>query len=161
MSSSFHPRRKATREQIYATVCKIPYGQVATYDQVARRTGQCTGQMVGHALAALVANTDVPSHRVVNGRGEISPQIHWAKGQRQRLIEEGISFDAQGRIDLKRYGYFPVSTGNAVRTPSSARTSFSRQPDPQRTVPSERPGRTPEASSFSKPRCFSPISDEE
>ena len=157
MSSSFHPRRKVIWEQIYATVRKIPYGKVATYGQVARRTGQCTGQMVGHALADLAANTDVPSHRVVNGRGEIS-SYSGANRQRRRLMEEGISFDVQGRIDFKRYGYFPVSNGNAVRTPASIRTPVAQQPSTSRhTVPLSRQATRPKQA-VSPSRAASPRS---
>ena len=73
-------------------------------------------------------------------------------------MEEGICFDAQGRIDLKRYGYFPVSTGDAVRTPSSVQTPLSRQPGTSRhTVPSSRPAARPKQA-VSPSRAASPRS---
>lgn len=142
MSLRFQAPYKATWQRIYATVCQIPYGRVATYGQVAWRTRQCTAQIVGHALAGLEADSDVPAHRVVNARGEISQRRgKGAERQRQRLLAEGVHFDKKGRIDLKRYGYFPVSRGHAGRMPSSAQTppstSSSQQPGTSRyTVPS-------------------------
>lgn len=116
MRSRMQAPRKATWERIYATVHKIPHGRVATYGQVARLTGQCTARMVGYAMAGLEADTDVPWHRVINAKGEISPRAGTgAERQRQRLLEEGVRFNEQGRIDFSRYGLFPVSRSDAAR----------------------------------------------
>ena len=116
MRSRMRAPRKATWERIYATVRKIPHGRVATYGQVARLTGQCTARMVGYAMAGLEGDTDVPWHRVINAKGEISPRAGLgAEHQRQRLLEEGVRFNEQGRIDFGRYGLFPVSRSDAAR----------------------------------------------
>ncbi len=52
---------------------------------------------------------DVPWHRVVNSRGEISlrPTAGYHE-QRARLKEEGVCFDRKGRIDLNKYGWKKV-----------------------------------------------------
>lgn len=91
---------------VYAAVCRIPLGQVATYGQVARLCG--LGRMarqVGYALHALPADSEVPWHRVVNARGEVSLRsisgIESESEQRLRLEDEGVRFDARGHIDLK------------------------------------------------------------
>jgi len=93
------------RERIYAIVRSIPRGRVATYGQVADLAG-CPGhaRLVGYALAALDADSNVPWHRVVNARGEISLPSggHPARAQRARLEAEGIAFQ-RGRIPLDRY----------------------------------------------------------
>ena len=51
----------------------------------------------------------VPAQRVINSKGELSGS--WAFGQpglmRQLLEAEGIVFSAEGRVDLKRYGWDP------------------------------------------------------
>jgi methylated-DNA-protein-cysteine methyltransferase-like protein len=51
----------------------------------------------------------VPAQRVINSKGELSGS--WAFGQqgrmRQLLEAEGIVFSAEGRVDLKRYGWNP------------------------------------------------------
>jgi methylated-DNA-protein-cysteine methyltransferase-like protein len=80
----------------------IPPGQVATYGQIAEIVGGCTARMVGYAMAA--CPDDTPWQRVVNAQGKVSPRAdHWgAEVQRQRLIEEGIEFDADYRMDLAR-----------------------------------------------------------
>lgn len=94
--------RQPLYERIYAVVRLIPRGQVATYGQIAEIVGGCTARMVGYAMAA--APDDVPWQRVVNAQGRISPRAnHWgAELQRQRLLEEGIEFDAEHRMDLAR-----------------------------------------------------------
>ncbi len=52
----------------------------------------------------------VPAQRVINSKGELSGS--WAFGSpdlmRQLLENEGIIFSAEGRVDLKRYGWEPL-----------------------------------------------------
>jgi methylated-DNA-protein-cysteine methyltransferase-like protein len=96
---------------ILAVVRRIPRGRVATYGQVAALAG-LPGQprLAGYALAALDAGSAVPWHRVVNARGAISPRRGDAAGglaQRLRLEQEGVTFDARGRIPLDRFGWRP------------------------------------------------------
>lgn len=94
--------REPLYARIYAVVRLIPRGQVATYGQIAEIVGGCTARMVGYAMAA--CPDDVPWQRVVNAQGKVSPRAdHWgAEVQRLRLIEEGIVFDADYRMDLPR-----------------------------------------------------------
>ncbi len=60
--------------------------------------------MVGYAMAAL-SEEDVPWQRIVNAQGGISPRADGdgALIQRKLLEAEGVVFEANGRIDLKRY----------------------------------------------------------
>jgi len=94
-------------ERIYDLVRRIPRGRVATYGQVAGIVGRCTARQVGYAMAALPARSRVPWQRVINGKGEISPRASGdgARAQRALLQREGIVFDEQGRVDLKRYAW--------------------------------------------------------
>lgn len=90
----------------YRQVRRIPAGCVATYGQIAALAGRPRhARQVGYALHALPENSDVPWHRVVNARGEIS--LRAAGGhdlvQKRLLRREGVRFDASGRIDLSRY----------------------------------------------------------
>ncbi|MGD8278309.1 MAG: MGMT family protein, partial [Gemmatimonadota bacterium] len=61
---------------------------------------------VGHALAALGEETDVPWWRVINRNGEISIRgpIHGPALQRALLEREGVRF-LRGRIDWRRFGW--------------------------------------------------------
>ncbi len=104
-----------TRESIYAIVSQIPRGQVSTYGQVARLAG-LPGQarQVGYALAALPAGREVPWHRVVNARGEISARADplFEGIQRDLLAQEGVVFGVDGRIPLSRHLWAPASEGS-------------------------------------------------
>ena len=97
----------SSRDRIYAAVRRIPRGRVATYGSVARAAGlPGHARQVGYALAALEVDADVPWHRVVNARGEISPRSSdrtVERLQRTLLEAEGIRFDPKGRIDLGRF----------------------------------------------------------
>ena len=94
-------------EKMLLVVREIPFGRVATYGQIAWIAGAASPRMAGHALAGLPADTDVPWQRVVNGKGGISPRGDPMATDRQRklLAEEGVSFLADGRIDLDRFGW--------------------------------------------------------
>ena len=95
---------KTTYEDIYALVRQVPRGQVATYGQIALLVGRCTPRMVGYAMAGLDFDSDVPWHRVINRLGRISPRAgDGAELQRTLLQREGVGFDAEGVIPLRKY----------------------------------------------------------
>jgi methylated-DNA-protein-cysteine methyltransferase-like protein len=98
--------RKAsdTYHRIYAVVRQIPPGKVATYGDVASLAGlPRQARLVGYALHALSANSEVPWHRVINAKGGISTR-HARPGadieQLARLRAEGIKFNSNGRTSL-------------------------------------------------------------
>lgn len=99
----------SAQSPIYQRIClmvqQIPPGRVATYGQIAVLVGNCTARMVGYAMSSLDGTSDVPWQRVVNSQGKISlrAESYGTELQRLRLIEEGIVFDAQHRINLRRY----------------------------------------------------------
>ena len=93
--------------KIYRVVKKIPEGRVATYGQVARIAGLAGhARQVGYALHALSEDLDVPWHRVINAKGEISLRSEPGSEPLQRLLlqDEGVEFRGE-RVDLKRYGW--------------------------------------------------------
>lgn len=99
-------------EEIYAIVRQIPRGKVATYGQIAclaNRLGHA--RLVGYALHRVAPHqNDVPWHRVVNAKGEISYSIFRQGGdylQRNLLEEEGILFSADEKINLKKFQWQP------------------------------------------------------
>lgn len=92
--------------RVYDLVRRVPPGRVATYGQIAALLGShMASRAVGYALSYLPEGSDVPWQRVINREGRISPRgIGATPGDRQRaLLEaEGIAFDAEGRVDLRR-----------------------------------------------------------
>lgn len=97
-------------EKIYAVVCKIPKGCVATYGQVALYAGNPRwARVVGYALHNNPAQGVIPCHRVVNREGRVAEAFVFGGGniQREMLENEGIAFGSDGLIDLKKYGWKP------------------------------------------------------
>lgn len=91
---------------IYEMISRVPEGRVATYGQIARLVKRPYGaRQVGYALAALNDNGDVPWHRVVNARGEISSRTKAGYEDFQRILleDEGIVFNQAGQIDLAQF----------------------------------------------------------
>jgi len=85
-------------------VRRIPRGRVATYGQIAELAGiGGRARQVGYALHA--APDNLPWHRVINAKGEISPRSGSDSEELQRLLleAEGVEFDLQGRIDLEKF----------------------------------------------------------
>lgn len=113
MSKSRDPRSKrSSYDVIYAVVRQIPPGKVATYGQVAELANlPGHARLVGYALYRLdMENSDVPWHRVINTKGEIS-QSPFRYGtdylQRSLLEQEGIEFNPNGKISLSEYQWHP------------------------------------------------------
>ena len=93
-------------ELIYDVVKQVPEGRVVTYGQVARLVGRPrNARQVGYALAALKGESDVPWHRVINAKGEISARAHpdYEDYQRVLLEDEGVEFGLHGRVLLSKY----------------------------------------------------------
>jgi len=102
-----HPR---SWKHVYVVVSDIHSGFVATYGQVAALSGMPgAARQVGWALAAMGSNDDVPWHRVINAKGEVSSRgAREYEGLQRALLEsEGVEFDARGRVDLGRFGWAP------------------------------------------------------
>ena len=99
----------STYTLFYDVVRRIPHGRVTTYGSVAAEAGlPGHARQVGYAMAALPDEHDVPWHRVINARGEVSAR----KGgsgfehiQRVMLEAEGVVFDERGRVRLEEYGW--------------------------------------------------------
>jgi methylated-DNA-protein-cysteine methyltransferase-like protein len=107
------PNLQAYYEEVWIIVRQIPAGKVAAYGQIAKMIPPPNGveietyaafapRWVGGAMAA--CPDDVPWQRVINSQGKISERAG-AEKQRQLLEQEGVEFDAKGRIDLKKYGW--------------------------------------------------------
>ncbi len=102
--------RRSSYAMIYDAVERIPYGRVATYGQIAALAGlPGHARQVGYALHATPDERDIPWHRVINARGEVSrrSERQFESIQQQLLEAEGIAFTPAGRVDLRRYQWQP------------------------------------------------------
>lgn len=92
-------------QRIYKVVRRIPEGRVATYGQVAKLAGlDGHARQVGYALHAAPEDLDIPWHRVINAKGEISLRSEPGSEPLQRFLleDEGVEFRGQ-KVDLKRF----------------------------------------------------------
>ena len=83
---------------------------LASYGQVAREAGlDGRARLVGRLLRDLPRGSDLPWHRVLNaaGKSSLDPASASGRRQRRRLEAEGVSFEATGRVNLKRFGWQP------------------------------------------------------
>src|SRR6185312_7602753 len=89
-------------ERIYEAVGRVPRGRVATYGDIAAVVGDCDARTVGYALNDLPKgrHAEVPWQRIINSQGGISTR---SDAQRRLLEEEGVVFDARGRVPLARF----------------------------------------------------------
>ena len=93
----------AFAEQVYEAVARIPRGKVATYGQIAAQVGDTlAGLEVGHIMSCAPSGRNLPCHRVVNRTGALAPDYAFGGQEKQRaLLEaEGVTFLADGRIDM-------------------------------------------------------------
>ena len=91
------------RTTVLLFVAAIPFGQVATYGQIAALAGYPRRpRQVGMVLKGLPEDTDLPWHRVVNALGYVPSRGRWwgAMLQIQRLRGEDIEVDDAGNLDL-------------------------------------------------------------
>lgn len=87
--------------EILSIVEEIPEGRVASYGQIARLAGhEKNARLVGKILSRASFYGDYPCHRVVNHAGRTAPG--WSQ-QRQLLLQEGVGFKDNGRVDMKRF----------------------------------------------------------
>ncbi|ASR47674.1 MGMT family protein [Paenibacillus kribbensis] len=95
--------------RVLQIILLIPEGKVMTYGQIAAEAGSPRGaRQVVRILHSLSQKHRLPWHRVVNRLGEIALQEDGSASlQRLYLEEEGICFNANGRIPLDQYLYNP------------------------------------------------------
>lgn len=93
----------------------IPHGKVASYGQLAMLCGAPrNARQVGYGLRMDLAGADIPAHRVVNSKGELSGagMFHHPHWQRNMLAEEGVPTLWNGRFwqaDLKQHAWRPTA----------------------------------------------------
>jgi len=88
------------RNEILATIRKVPQGQVSSYGAIARAAG--FSGAARQVVAALRGSFDVPWHRIVGAGGEIKLRGDSAAEQRLRLEAEGVTFRGR-RVNMRAH----------------------------------------------------------
>jgi methylated-DNA-protein-cysteine methyltransferase-like protein len=94
-----HPLSK----KILQAIQRIPRGKVATYGQIAGMAGNSRASRLVVRTLRSREGANLPWHRVINSQGMISLRGRGYEEQRKLLESEGIVFDGNDRIDLKRF----------------------------------------------------------
>lgn len=95
------------RKEVWRILCQIPYGQVATYGEIAKKMetqmgkNRMSAQAVGGAVAHNPVSIIVPCHRVVGANGELTG---YAGGiDRKRMLLEHENVPCRKESDGSRY----------------------------------------------------------
>jgi len=95
------------KEKVYEYLKTVPKGRVTTYGRIAEFLGdRHYARTVGKILHENPDPSQYPCHRVVSGKGRVAENYAFggAEAQRKRLDNEGIVFEENGTVDLKKYG---------------------------------------------------------
>jgi len=104
------PTTSDSYRRIYAVVARVPRGRVATYGQIAALARLPRhARLVGYALNVLPEGSDLPWHRVVNAKGQVSLRANalgYDELQAQLLRRERVRM-VDGAIPLATYQWRP------------------------------------------------------
>ena len=109
---------RAFGEDVLNIVSQIPCGKVTTYGHIAALAGwpshaRMVGRTLRYSCVPSVASdqrssapgaVELPCHRVVNIVGRTAPG--WSR-QRILLEEEGVTFKANGHVDMSKHLWEP------------------------------------------------------
>lgn len=92
-------------DRVRRIIAQIPCGKVSNYGIIARRAGSASGaRQVARILHSSSAKYNLPWHRVVNRKGQISlaPGRGFER-QKKLLEEENVFLDGNNTIDLQKH----------------------------------------------------------
>lgn len=93
------PRGGEFRQMVWKILCEIPYGQVRTYGDIARRVASIRGlksmspQAVGGAIGHNPISIIIPCHRVIGTSGSITGYAAGIETKIKLLEREGVNLD--------------------------------------------------------------------
>lgn len=76
--------------EVYRAVLSIPWGEIRTYKELARRLGRGSPRTVGRALGRNPLLLFIPCHRVVGSRGETGGYLAGKEVKEKLLRHEGV-----------------------------------------------------------------------
>jgi methylated-DNA-protein-cysteine methyltransferase-like protein len=105
------------REQIIATIRRVPRGYVSTYGAIAKAAGYPGAAR--QVVRALHTGIDLPWQRIVGAGGHIKLRGHHAMDQRLRLEMEGVTFRGR-RVNMRLHEFhFPRPAKKSTRKTKS------------------------------------------
>ena len=103
------PKNDSYFELVYEVTRKIPKGRVTNYGAIADFLSLGSARMVGWALNQCHGIKDIPAHRVVNRKGELSGRLHFKppSSMAARLRKEGIKVKNDVVLDFEKLFWHP------------------------------------------------------
>lgn len=97
-------------EDVFAVTQSIPPGRVTTYGAIADFLTLGSARMVGWALNRVIADDNVPAHRVVNRKGELSGRAHFKppSAMQARLEAEGVKVENDKVVNFDTVFWSPT-----------------------------------------------------
>ncbi|MCB0706146.1 MAG: MGMT family protein [Saprospiraceae bacterium] len=82
-------------DSVFEVTRQIPFGRITTYGAIADYLALGSARMVGWALNKSFYGAQVPAHRVVNRKGELSGRVHFPTPtmMEELLIQEGVEVE--------------------------------------------------------------------
>jgi methylated-DNA-protein-cysteine methyltransferase-like protein len=98
-------------KNIIQVIKHIPKGRVATYGQIAGLAGNPhASRVVVWTLNSSSKTENLPWYRVINSKGTISLKRGAGYEEQRKLLEsEGVVFNEDDKIDLKKYQWRDIS----------------------------------------------------
>ena len=98
-------------DMVYDVTKLIPYGRITTYGAIADYLALGSARMVGWALNQLPKNNDVPAHRVINRKGELTGKMQFPSptAMQERLEKEGIKVENDKVKEFEKIFWHPSS----------------------------------------------------
>ncbi|MBK8698992.1 MAG: MGMT family protein [Saprospiraceae bacterium] len=96
-------------DQVYDVTRLVPEGRVTTYGAIADYLALGSARMVGWALNNLTKGNDVPAHRVINRKGELSGKLQFPSptAMQERLEAEGVKVEDDRVVDFESLFWHP------------------------------------------------------
>ncbi len=120
-------------DRVFKIVAKIPKGKVTTYGAIAEVCGiKSSARTVGWALNGTGGN--LPCHRVVNRKGELTGKIHFGDPNlmEELLRYEGVEFDDNGNVKMEKFFWIPPGAKRTLQSTKKISSGRSVQKKPRR-----------------------------
>ena len=92
-------------KSVITIIKEIPTGKVMTYGGIATAAGNSRGaRQVSRILHSMSKTHNLPWHRIINSKGEISLTGDGLELQKKLLEEEGVQVHKGNKVDLKKNG---------------------------------------------------------
>jgi methylated-DNA-protein-cysteine methyltransferase-like protein len=92
---------------VYNLIRTIPQGKVSTYSAIAKQLGIKSPRLVGKILHNNPDPSLYPCHRIVFADGGLASSYAFGglESQKDRLMDEGVVFKKNGKVDLEQSIY--------------------------------------------------------